>query len=387
MRLFDEWWSYLPAGIVDDLHRDLGISYVGAGWLLSLLTLGALVGSPLSLLADHADRRVCAVTGALLVAAGLTTYALGAPFVVLAIATSTLGTASDLLVDSIEAAVSELPDVGGDDDDREHRERLDHDALDRVLGRQHALSSVGDLIGPLLLALGASTAVGWRGAFAITALVMVGDAAYLATVDFPAPQDAATGMRAMVAEAIVVARRRDVWHLAAIEALIAPLDEPLLAFVVARAAADSASEAVAQLLAVAVVVGGVGGSILVGRVGISPRTRRRGPFVILVGTAAAVLPMSVVVQAVGMAAVGGGLAILWADVHLRTLTLVPGRAATVSTVVGVIGTAAAFVPVITGALADRGGLRVGLIVYLAVAAAVLVAAPRDEPPASASSAR
>src|SRR4051794_31667267 len=93
VRLFDEWWSYLPAGIVDDLHRELRVSYAGAGWLLSLLTLGALVGSPLSLYADHVSRRGCAVTGALTISACLVTYALGSPFWVLVVATSLLGTA------------------------------------------------------------------------------------------------------------------------------------------------------------------------------------------------------------------------------------------------------------------------------------------------------
>src|ERR1700710_1268906 len=110
VRLFDEWWSYLPAGIVDDLHRDLGISYAGAGWLLSLMTFGAVLGSPLALLVDHVDRRVCAVTGATVIAGCLAVFAAGAPFAVLAIATATVGTASDLLVESIEASLSELPE-------------------------------------------------------------------------------------------------------------------------------------------------------------------------------------------------------------------------------------------------------------------------------------
>src|SRR3954466_13406227 len=80
VRLFDEWWSYLPAGAVDDLHRDLGISYAGAGWLRALLTVGAVVGIPIAVLADHVDRRRCAVLGALVIVACLGAYAAAAPF-------------------------------------------------------------------------------------------------------------------------------------------------------------------------------------------------------------------------------------------------------------------------------------------------------------------
>jgi MFS family permease len=364
VRLFDEWWSYLPAGIVDDLHRDLGVSYASAGWLLSLLTLGALAGSPLALLADHIDRRLCAVSGAVLLAACLATYALGAPFWGLAIATSVMGIASDLLVESIEASLSELPE----------------ERLDRILGRQHALSSVGDLLGPALLALGGSTALGWRGAFAITAVAMLAYAGYLASVTFPPPSDAASGMREMIVEAFVVARRRDVLRLAVLEMLISPLDEPLLAFVVARAAAGGRSEGIAQVLAVAVMVGGVGGSLVVARIGVSPCVRHVGPVVLLIGTVVSVAAPSIVAGIAGMLAVGAGLAIVWAEIHLRALTLVPGRAATVATVVGTIASAAAFVPVLSGVLADRGGLTAGLTIYVAVAALIVVAGGRGSPP-------
>ncbi len=356
VRLFDEWWSYLPAGIVDDLHRDLGISYAGAGWLLSLMTFGAVLGSPLALLVDHADRRVCAVTGATVIAVCLAAFAAGAPFAVLAIATSTVGTASDLLVESIEASLSELTE----------------ERLDRVLGRQHALSAVGDLIGPALLAIGAATSLGWRGAFAITAVAMLAYAAYLVTVPFPAPQDARTTMREIIADAVTVAKRRDVWRLAAIEMLISPLDEPFLAFVVARAAAGGRSEGIAQLLAVAVMAGDLGGSLVVGRFGVTARIRRYGPLVLFAGTAVAVALPALVTGVVGMAVAGAGLSIVWTDVHLRTLTVVPGRAATVSTVVGTLGSISALVPVVAGVLADRAGLTAGLLVYLGVAAAIAV---------------
>src|SRR6476469_9002851 len=195
VRLFDEWWSYLPAGVVADLHDDLGVSYAGAGWLLALMTIGAVAGTPVALLADHVDRRRCAVLGALSIAVCLCAYALAAPFWVLAVTTAVVGTASDLLVHSVEASLSETDDV----------------RLDRMVAAQHALSTIGDLAGPLLLAIGAATMFGWQGAFAFTAAAMLLYAAYLCTVPFAPPLAAAEGLREIIAEAVAIGRRRDVW--------------------------------------------------------------------------------------------------------------------------------------------------------------------------------
>jgi MFS family permease len=364
VRLFDEWWSYLPAGVVADLHRDLDVSYAGAGWLLALLTIGALAGSPLALLADHVDRRRLAVTGALGVAACLVAYALAAPFWVLAVASAGAGTSSDLLVHAVEASLSEADDV----------------RLDAMVALQHALSAIGDLAGPVLLAIGAATVLGWQGAFAITAAAMVLYAAYLATVPFARPLRAGDGWRAMLSDAVDIARRRDVWRLAAIEMLIAPLDEPFLAFVVARQATGGHADSTAQLLALAVMVGGIAGSLVVVRIGNGPTMLRVALGAMLAGTVVAAGRGAAVADAAAMLAVGAGMAVVWSDLHVRTLRAVPGRSATVSIVVGTIGSASALVPVLVGLIADRAGLGAGLVVYVAVAASLaVVGRPRRVP--------
>jgi MFS family permease len=362
VRLLDEWWSYLPAGIVDDLHRDLHVDYAGAGWLLTLLWVGGFIGDWLGLLADHVNRRTTAVTGALLLAAGLGVYALGAPYIGLAVASMVMGAASDLIIRPIEAAVA-----------GEHGERLD-----RVLGWQHTLSWIGDLIGPLLLGLGAATSIGWRGAFAITAFAMVLFAAYLAVVRFPAPPVPAETRRAAFADVLAVARRRDVLQIAAAELLLNPLDEPFLAFVVARAAAGSAdvgSRAVAQLLAAAVVAGGLAGSVTVARRGLTPAVRRIGPATLFVGAALTPLTRLLVIEAIAMALVGAGMALAWAAIHHRMLTVVPGRTATVSSVVGLLDTPALIVPVVVGVIADHAGLTAALTIYVALAGALVLLTP------------
>lgn len=356
VRLFDEWWSYLPAGAVDDLHHDLDISYAGAGWLLALLTLGALAGTPLALLADHVDRRRCAVLGALVIAGCLCTYALGAPFWLLAATTATVGTASDLLVHAVEASVSETDGV----------------RLDKMVAAQHAVSTIGDLAGPALLAIGAATVLGWQGAFAITALAMVGYAAYLWSVPFAPPLAAASGWRDVLGDAATIARRRDVWHLAAVEMLLSPLDEPFLAFAIARSANNGATAWSAQALAVAVMGGGVAGSVVVARIGGGRTTQRASVGAMVAGTALVAVDAAWPATAVGLAGVGFGMAGIWADLHVRILRTVPGRSATVSIVVGTLGSAGALVPVLAGVLADRAGLDAALAVYVAVAVALAV---------------
>lgn len=366
VRLFDEWWSYLPAGVVDDLHRGPGISYAGAGWLLALMTIGAVAGTPLALLADHVDRRRCAVLGTLVIAGCLVAYALAAPFWVLALTTAAVGTASDLLVHSVEASLSEADDV----------------RLDKMVALQHALSTIGDVAGPLLLALGAATVLGWQGAFAVTAVAMLAYAAYLWTVPFAPPLAAAAGWREVVADAVTVARRRDVWRIAVLEMLIAPLDEPFLAFVVARAAAGDRAAWAAQVLAVAVMVGGVGGSLLVARIGARPIVLRLGLAAMFASTVLAAASSAWAVSAVAMTALGVGMAVVWADVHVRTLRTVPGRSATVSIVAGTLGSASALVPVLVGLLADRAGLGAGLLVYVGVAG-LLALVGRPAPAADA----
>ena len=368
VRLVDEWWSYLPAGVVEDLHRDLDISYAGAAWLLTLLYLGDLVTSPLGLLADHVDRRVTASIGALLLAAGMAVFAVGAPYPALAAASLLLGAASGLVVGPLEAA---LADVAGD-------------RLDRLLGQQHALTFVGDLAGPALLALGAATALGWRGAFGVTAAALVLFALWLAATPFPPPIAAADSAAGALRDALAIARRRDVWRLAGIEVLLSPLDEPLVAFVIARAAAgglaqgagtstQGAAGGLAQLLAVAAVVGGLGGSVLVARRGL-PRSPLLGPVALAGGAVAAAVTDGFVVNLLAMGAVGVGMGLVWAALHHRLLTIVPGRSGTVSTVVGVASSAGALILPVLGAVADAWGLTAALSGYAVFALLIVVQA-------------
>jgi MFS family permease len=357
-RLVDEWWSYLPAGAIGDLRSDLGVTYAQAGWLLALLWVGGLAGAPLGALADHVARRPLAAGGAGLLATGLVPYALGAPFAVLAASSFVLGAASDMTLRSLEASLEE---VAGD-------------RLDKLIGRQHLITWAGDLIGPLLLAATSANAGGWRAAFAVTAAVLGVYGVTLAITEFPPPPRPADHVRGAWRDGLALLRRRDVQRLAAVEFLLAPLDEALLGFAVARLIGAGHGHT-SQLLAVGVFVGGLAGSGLVSAAGLSDRIRRVGPVVLLAGTLLVAPDRGAVVGTAAMSLVGFGMALTWASVHQQMLVVERGRSATVSAVVGIIATPAALVPVAIGLVADRTTITVGLWGYTLVALALVAVAP------------
>jgi MFS family permease len=343
VRLLDEWWAYLPAGSIENQRLDLGITYTQVGWLLAMLTLGGLVGSPIASLADVGHRRLLSVAGALVLAGGLSAFALGASYPVLVLAALCLGGASDVVIRPLEASLAE---VAGD-------------RLDRLLGRQHLLTWLGDFIGPALLALGAATVIGWRGVFGITAVVFVGFAMVLALTEFPAPVASADGDESLWASARRLVGSREVLLLTVAEIILLPLDEAFLGFAVARLVGDGFGAA-AQVLAGGMVVGGILGSFVVARLGIDRRRTRAALVVMGAGAVVTAIPMGVVVNTVGMAALGFGTALVWAKVHHRMLTVVPGRSATVPTLVSVLATPALVLPVAMGALSDRWSITVAL---------------------------
>lgn len=350
VRVVDEWWSYLPAGAIGDLRRDLGVSYAQSGWLIALLSIGGFVGSPLAALADRGHRRLLACSGAGLLTAGLLTYAAAPPFLALAIASTGMGMASDLLIRPLETSLAE---VAGDD-------------LDRQLGRQHLLTWLGDFISPALLAIGAATFIGWRGVFASTAVITAAYGLVLAAVQFPEPPAAGDDDPTLWRSALALARSWEVLLLSAAEFLLLPLDETFLGFAVARRIGDDRSAA-AQLLAGGMVVGGIGAGLLIGRVGLTRRFTRGGALAMVGGALGAAVPAPFVVQVVAMAVMGFGTAVVWAKVHHRTLTLVAGRASTTATVVSMLSTPALVVPTAVGWLADRTSLTVGLIACASLA--------------------
>jgi hypothetical protein len=287
---------------------------------------------------------------------------------VLALASLVLGMASDLVVSPLEASLAQR----------------EPDRLDRLLGVQHALSFGGDALGPLLLGLGAATALGWRGAFVVTAVsVLVFSLLAASAVDAGRPPAGAFDDTADLhpvartragrwRELRAIATRRDVLLLCGLELLIGPLDEPLFAFTVARSATHVDRAGAEQLLAVGVMVGGIVASAAVARRGVRRHTVRAGALTMLTGTALTLAGAGLAVNAAAMTFVGVGMALVWAGLHHRMLTVVPGRSGTVSALAGVTGAAAGVVPAAIGAIADRAGFDAALVGFVGIAVLVVV---------------
>jgi MFS transporter, FSR family, fosmidomycin resistance protein len=142
---------------MESIRADLGLSYAQAGVLLALLPAGAVLGVVLMAAADFVSRRVLGAGGAFAFALCLLVFATSSSFVALAIASFVWGAASDAFIHATQLALAEL---AGDE-------------LDGTLARTNLLGSVGDLLGPLTLAVAAATGVGWRPVFAVGGVLML----------------------------------------------------------------------------------------------------------------------------------------------------------------------------------------------------------------------
>jgi hypothetical protein len=137
--LADEWFTFLPAGAMESIRADLGLSYAQAGVLLALLPAGGLLGVVLMAAADFVSRRVLGAGGAFVFALCLLAFAAGRSFLALAVASFVWGAASDAFVHATQLALAE---IAGDD-------------LDATLSRTNLLGSLGEPLGPLTLAVAA----------------------------------------------------------------------------------------------------------------------------------------------------------------------------------------------------------------------------------------
>jgi predicted MFS family arabinose efflux permease len=278
---------------------------------------------------------------------------------VLLVAAFVWGAASDALTHAAEVALVDLY----------------RDDVAPALGRVNAYGAVGDLLGPLTLAGAAATGLGWRGAFAGGAGLMLLYAGWLAARPFPPPRPrtfAETPARALLG----VVRDRRIVLLAVVDGLFGLLDEPFWGFVVAfleRERGLPPAEATA-LVGVAVAAG------LAGFLSVPAFTRRWAPAWLLVrlaallAAAAAVLIAAPLVplQLAAAATFGFAAALFFAVLQATYLALRPGQAGTSAAVVSTIGFFGIGVPALVGALADAFGLVAGLALYAAVPLAIVV---------------
>ena len=364
VRLFDEWFSFLPAGSLEPLRIDLDLSYEQLSILLVLMTVGGLAGGVCAVAADRVSRRAQSALGALGYALSMACWGLGDRFWILAAGSFLLGVSSDALLSACEVA---LVDLAGDDD------------LVTVLAPGTIAAEVGDLLGPLLLALTAAIGWGYRAPFLVGAVVLLVYAVVLALQPLPPPTatEEPTTARADVWACL---RDRQVWQLGLISLLSDTLDEPLLGFAIAYLEVDRGQpHGVAVLVGGSVVVGGiVGASAMAARVrrGRSGSGGRGGRNAGPSAGAALALAVSVLgimaaplipLQALFGFTTGMASAIFWTRLQARILGLRPGQPGTTAAVVGYLAMPGALVPLVAAAAADHLGLGAALAVYVAVA--------------------
>jgi FSR family fosmidomycin resistance protein-like MFS transporter len=355
----DEWFSFLPAGAMESIRADLGLSYAQAGVLLALLPAGGLLGIFLMAAADFVSRRLLGAAGALVYALCLLAFATGRSFVVLAIASLVWGAASDAFVHATQLALAEL---AGDE-------------LDAILARTNMLGSVGDLLGPLTLAVASATGVGWRPVFALGGVLMLGYAGALAAQRLPPPHpDGSTPWS--VARAVLGDTR--VVRLAAIWALITLLDEPFFGFLIANLEeTHGVSGAAATALVGAIVVGGIITYTALAATSRSFSVRAR-----LIGASIGLLVTVLVMvaapwtAATALAGVGFGasIALLWVTLQAMTLRLRPGQVGTTQAAVSGLATVGVVLPPLIGVAADWVGLGPAMWLFALAPAAILVLA-------------
>lgn len=355
--LADEWVTFFPFGLLLPIQRELGLSYAQAGVVLASLTAGGILGYGFTLAADYVDRRLLASFGAAAYGLSMIVFASAGSSWLMAAAGFCWGAASDAFVHGCEVA---LVDLAGDD-------------LTPALARQNTYGAVGDLLGPLTLALAAAAGWHWRAVFAAGGGVMLLYAAWLWTQRFPPPHPPAHAANPL-AGVWSVLRDRRVIVLAMVDGLFGLLDEPFLGFVIAQLEqVRGLSSAIAITIAGCAVTGGLIGYAFADSLErwIAPhRLLPLASLAVVLATAAIIVAPAVPLIAVAALLFGVGGAVFYTLLQARYLALHPGQAGATTAVISIIGLLGAGFPSLVGAVADRHGLTAGLALYLAAALAM-----------------
>jgi predicted MFS family arabinose efflux permease len=371
VRLADEAAVFLPFGTLESFRADLGLTYAQAGTVLAAIAPGALVGGVFAAAADRYSRRVIAAGGAFGYALSLAMFAFGGSFAVLAAAAILMGMASTAMVDGVDVA---LVDMAGDD-------------LRRWLARSNLLATVGDLLGPALIAGTVIAGLSWRLAFGVGAVLMGFYGVALAASPLPPPAgdgdhtsaDDVEGDGPRVSRLAGALRDPAVWALGAIGLLMVPFDEPLVGFTIALLEQErGASRAAAVVVAFVGIAGGVVAfSVLAHRFeGVADDRLLVGSVTAMAAGAVTIAVVPVLpVAAVAALVTSVGLNLAWLATQHRSLTLRPGQVGTTKSVLGMIESTGMWIPMAIGAVADRFGLTLavgcfGLLGVLMLALAV-----------------
>jgi predicted MFS family arabinose efflux permease len=354
VRLADEAAYFLPAAALESFRTDLGLTYAQAGTVLALIAPGALAGTVFSVAADRGSRRAIAAGGTFAFAACMAAFASGASFAVLAAAAFAMGAASTAMVDAAEVA---LVDLAGAD-------------LRPALARANLLGTIGDVLGPALVAAVAFVGLSWRVTFWVGAIALALYGFVLAAADLPRPTGEASdegGRPSSIRVLLAVGRDGRVWLLGLMSLVMGPFDEALLGFTIALLQRErGATMAVATLVALIGVSGGLlTFTVLARRVQNVSEARLLvvSGLAMTLGTLMIAFLGAPVAVAAGAFVADVGLNLGWLALQHRTLTLRPGEVGSTKAVVSAIEFGGAAVPIAIGAVADSTDLVTAVALY------------------------
>lgn len=359
VRFADEWATFLPAGALEPIRGELGLTYAQAAGVLVALPAGGVLGNVFLVAADYVSRRLLASLGALAYGLALIAFGLAHSLPMLLLTAFVWGAASDAFVHGSEVA---LLDLAGED-------------LPRALARMNGWAAVGDLLGPLTLAAGAWLGFGWRGAFLALGVLMLGYAAWLGSLKLPPPHPPERAPHPLVGVLTILKDSR-VLYLALVLGLFGLLDEPLAGFMIAYLERVRGLRAdIATLMTMTLLVGGMAGYAAFERL-VGARPARR----VVVGCAvlmACALPAMlfapiIALQALAGLVFGAAGSVFYTTLQTAVLSQRPGQAGATSAVVSSVGMLGIGFPALVGLVADAHGLTVAIGLYALVPLVILV---------------
>jgi FSR family fosmidomycin resistance protein-like MFS transporter len=379
--LADELFWSLPVLALPLLRGDLGLTYAQAGLLFTVGELSALLFEPpLNLLSDRRSKRAPVLLGLLTLAAGSLLAGGATSYLAMLAAFALLYPASGAAVGLAQATL-----IDGD-----------LEGAPRTMTRWTLSASVGDLLGPPLVAAALAAGLGWRPLFWVAAAGWAGFAAALWRRSFPTPPREDTDPEPAAGEGKLTALQRmlrspGLLRWVAVVLLSSALDEIFLAWT-----ALYLGEAVGLApAAVSLAVGaGVAGSAvglfaldrLLGRA--SPgRLVRATTLLASVGVAALLFANSAWAASVSLFAVGLGASSWYPLGQAGAYAALPGRSGAVRALMGVLGAPFGLaLPAVVGLTSDRFGVGAGLALLSLAPLCVLAVAPgsRSGAPPSAS---
>lgn len=357
----DEWFTYFPAGLSVSITDDLGLTYAQFGTVMASLFAGGVLGLVFTIAADYVDRRRLAAFGAFSYGAAMLVFGFADSFALMVAAGFVWGAASDAFISATDVTLIELS----------------RDDLPRMLSRQNALSSIGDVLGPVSIAAFAWAGVSWRYLFAGAGALMVLYGFWILALKFPegTAEDDDEEEAAPIRTVLGLFRDPLLMRLAFIFLLFSLLDEPFAGFLILRMERELHLGAELASICVGVLVAaGILGHLLVPP--IVARMPLRRAMMICCALCAAGVAMLAEVDHYALLLFGAVLLGLFGATFFSLLesalyALRPGQAGATSAATSIIGFLAMVFPSFVGSISQQYGLSQGLSAY-AIAALVML---------------